>query len=48
MDAKKCKHPSCNCQAREGSDYCSTYCETAGTTNEIGCNCGHPGCAQNV
>lgn len=42
---KKCAHPSCQCQAREGSDYCSTYCEGAGKTSEIQCNCGHPGCS---
>ena len=22
----KCAHPSCHCQARPGSRYCSTYC----------------------
>jgi len=42
---KKCAHPACNCQAKEGSDYCSNYCETAGGTAEIQCNCGHPDCS---
>jgi len=41
---KKCAHPSCNCQAKEGSKYCSTYCEGAGKTTEIQCNCGHSAC----
>lgn len=44
-EAKKCKHPSCRCMAVEDSDYCSTYCESAGETTEIGCTCGHPGCS---
>lgn len=48
MDEKKCKHPSCTCAAKPDSDYCSMYCESAGDTNEIGCNCGHPGCAVNA
>lgn len=42
---KKCSHPACNCQAKEGSDYCSPYCESAGGTTEIQCNCGHPECS---
>ena len=42
---KKCAHPSCKCMAREGSDYCSTYCEGAGKTPDLECNCGHPGCS---
>lgn len=40
----KCAHPSCSCMARADSKYCSNYCEDAGKTTEIGCNCGHPGC----
>lgn len=43
---KKCAHPSCACQAQEGSDYCSTYCEGSGTTPDIECGCGHPHCAE--
>jgi hypothetical protein len=30
-EAKKCKHPPCECAAREGSDYCGAYCEGAGS-----------------
>lgn len=48
MDDKKCKHPSCTCTARPDSKYCSAYCEAAGDTTEIGCNCGHPGCGVNA
>jgi hypothetical protein len=42
---KKCKHPVCRCDAREGSDYRSAYCEGVGTMNDIECKCGHPGCS---
>ncbi len=42
---KKCAHPSCNCQAKEGSDFCSSYCEGAGKTPDIHCTCGHPECS---
>ena len=41
---KKCAHPSCKCQAEEDSKYCSPYCEAAGDTTEIACNCGHSNC----
>ncbi|MCU1275418.1 MAG: hypothetical protein JWO48_2849 [Bryobacterales bacterium] len=41
---KKCAHPSCTCQAEEDSKYCSPYCEAAGDTIELACNCGHSGC----
>jgi len=41
---KKCAHPACHCQAREGSNYCSAYCEGEGGTADIVCNCGHPAC----
>jgi hypothetical protein len=43
-ESKKCKHPACRCMAREGSDYCSGYCEGRGKSNDITCECGHPGC----
>ena len=43
-DVKKCAHEACNCDAGE-NDYCSQYCEDAGDTTEISCNCGHVGCA---
>lgn len=42
---KKCAHPGCNCPAKEGSRFCGAYCEGAGDTAEVTCNCGHPGCA---
>jgi len=45
---KKCAHPSCHCQATADSKYCSPYCEAAGTTVEIQCNCGHPECSSTV
>lgn len=41
---KKCAHPSCKFQAEEDSKYCSPYCEAAGDTIEIACNCGHSDC----
>ncbi len=44
-DVRKCAHPACNCQVDEDSKYCSQYCEDAGGTMEISCNCGHQGCA---
>jgi hypothetical protein len=40
----KCAHPSCHCAAKQGSKYCSTYCEGEGQTADILCNCGHPDC----
>ena len=40
----KCAHPSCTCSPAAGSKYCSQYCEDAGDTTEIGCNCGHSRC----
>ena len=40
----KCSHPACNCRAKEGSTYCSTYCETKADVTEIVCECGHPAC----
>jgi len=42
---KKCAHPSCRCTAKEGSDYCSSFCEGAGKSPDIQCGCGHPACA---
>ncbi len=45
---KKCAHPACACQAKEGSDYCSTYCEGVAKTADIDCECGHPACAPSV
>ncbi|MGH9942647.1 MAG: hypothetical protein ACRD9R_09875 [Pyrinomonadaceae bacterium] len=52
VEEKVCRHGVCNCAAEEGGDYCSPYCEGAGTTtndtvdeaHEIICDCGHPAC----
>jgi hypothetical protein len=41
---KKCAHPSCACQAKEGSNYCSTYCEGEAKIADIICSCGHAEC----
>jgi hypothetical protein len=41
---EKCAHPSCRCSAKQGSKYCSTYCEGEAETSDIVCNCGHSGC----
>lgn len=43
---KKCAHPACNCEAPKDSKYCSQYCQDAGGTLELACNCGHAGCAE--
>jgi hypothetical protein len=47
MDAKskKCAHPACACLVDKDTKYCSQYCEDAGNTTEISCNCAHAGCA---
>lgn len=45
---KKCDHPACNCMAAKDSKYCSTYCHDARHTLELSCNCGHPGCADEL
>ncbi len=42
---KKCAHPACNCQPEEGKKYCGQYCQDARDTQELSCNCGHPGCS---
>jgi hypothetical protein len=47
-DVTKCAHPACNCMAEEDSKYCSTYCHDAGKSLELACNCGHPGCAEEL
>jgi hypothetical protein len=41
---EKCAHPSCLCAAKQGSKYCSTYCEGEADTADILCLCGHSGC----
>jgi hypothetical protein len=46
---KKCAHPSCRCQVGSDGKYCSELCRNAGADEtEIGCDCGHPDCANNV
>ena len=45
-EAKKCAHPSCQCEARPNDKYCSQLCKDAGADEvEIACDCGHPPCA---
>jgi hypothetical protein len=44
-ETKKCAHPACSCKVDAHTTYCSQYCEDAGGTMEISCNCGHAGCA---
>jgi hypothetical protein len=43
--SKKCAHPACTCPVEKGQKYCSQYCQDAGGTMEISCNCGHAGCS---
>ena len=47
-DVKKCDHPACNCTAPKDEKYCSAYCHDAGDKIELACNCGHPGCADEM
>ena len=47
-NTQKCAHPACNCKAAADSKYCSTYCHDARNTIELSCNCGHPGCADEL
>lgn len=44
---KKCKHDLCECEAEEGSDYCSRFCEDEQKTKvmAIRCDCQHDACA---
>ncbi|HYP26201.1 MAG TPA: hypothetical protein VE262_05750 [Blastocatellia bacterium] len=44
-DDTQCAHEICTCSKADDSAYCSVYCETAGDTVELACDCGHPGCA---
>ena len=48
VEAKKCEHPACNCTVTDGDKYCSQYCHDARNTLELSCNCGHPGCAEEL
>ncbi len=47
-NVQKCAHPACNCAAPKDSKYCSQYCNDASDTTELACNCGHPGCAEEL
>ena len=47
-EQKKCAHPACNCNVADSHDYCSPYCHDAKETVELACNCGHPGCAEDL
>ena len=47
-NSKKCKHSACSCMAREGSDYCSQYCEDSKGTTSLNCHCPHDGCSGHV
>ena len=40
---QKCANPNCDCAAKPGGNYCSTYCEDADVMDTI-CNCGHAEC----
>jgi hypothetical protein len=44
MADKKCAHELCNCQAREGSKYCSDSCEMSRGMTHLRCTCGHTEC----
>ena len=48
MTEKQCAHPSCGCAVPDGEKYCSPYCQDAAQISEIGCKCGHHGCAENI
>ena len=40
---RKCANSDCNCDAEEGSKYCSTRCEEMGGLTVTKCPCGHAG-----
>jgi hypothetical protein len=44
----KCANSDCNCEAAEGSKYCSPTCEEMGGVTVTKCPCGHAGCAATV
>lgn len=41
---RKCANSDCNCDAEEGSRYCSARCEELGGLTVTKCPCGHAGC----
>jgi hypothetical protein len=47
-DQQKCAHPACNCITANADKYCSPYCHDAAGTTELACNCGHPGCGEEL
>lgn len=44
----KCAHTACNCIVGEEDKYCSSYCHDAADKTELSCNCGHPGCKEEM
>ena len=44
-ESKKCAHSVCNCIAKPGSKYCSTFCEDSRNMTTLVCDCGCPECA---
>jgi hypothetical protein len=44
-DRETCEHSICNCPQPDDGSYCSPYCETAGDSVELACDCGHTGCS---
>jgi hypothetical protein len=47
-EPRRCEHPACNCVVTGRDKYCSQYCHDARNTLELSCNCGHPGCAEEL
>ncbi len=41
---RKCANSDCNCDAEEGSKYCSSRCEEMGGVTVTKCPCGHAAC----
>jgi hypothetical protein len=45
----KCAYLPCVCVPPEGERYCRQFCKDAGSKKtEIGCDCGHPACTNEV
>jgi hypothetical protein len=47
-EAKKCSNVPCDCVPRDGSKYCSAYCEGAEDQISVVCHCGHTECEGDV
>jgi hypothetical protein len=44
---KKCAHVPCVCSVAPDKEFCSEWCEDAGSDEvEIACECGHEPCAE--